>query len=196
MLDCRSPIFTSTLWDRYRLKGGERDMYPETPYVARVVAELEQRGLVKQGGSRAGDDPLHAVFFLLRETCGFSVPFTFKGALMPFSEGLANVYEDIGKSRELLAPLEAEVELRQEDREAIDRLATLSEPAEGFTGDKHRWQALLAAYLFLAGSPMYMDGFRSRRDSDFQHFYGQLFDQREIGQATAYLERENLVSVT
>jgi hypothetical protein len=167
-------------------------VFPETPYVAKVVDELERRALVTHEARGAGDDHLHAVFFLLQDVCGFSVPFTFKGALVPFSEGLANVVEDVNKSAQLVQRLKEEIDLRVADVAAIDRLAEISEPIEGFAGDKHRWQSLLAAYLFLAGSPMYMNGYRNERDSDFTRFYSRFFNAAEIGQAADYLRRENL----
>lgn len=143
-------------------------------------------------GADVVDLQAHTAFFLLQEVCGFSLSFTFKGALLPYSDGLENVLEDMLKSRPLVESLKAEVTLRAEDQGAVERLAELSAPPAGFAGGFARWQSLVAAYLFLAGSPMYLDGYMAQRDEDFLHYYARLFDGVEVRQVIEFLQREQL----
>lgn len=170
-------------------------MYPETPYIARVNDELVRRALVDNPGNSDADpvdEHAHAIYFLLQEICGFSLRFNFKGALVPYAIGLENVLRDLRTSRSLVAVHFDETEITDDDLRAVARLEQLSRPPQGFAGDARRWQSLLAAYVFLAWSPMYVNGFGDRRYDDFVRFYGSLYAPAEVTEVVRFIEAQQI----
>lgn len=170
-------------------------MFPETPYIARVSSELVERQILPEepeGFPSPTSERAHSAFFLLQEVCGFSLRFRFKGAFVPYAEGLENVLIDCLTSKNLLRDHWEETQIRPEDVEAIEKLAAFSEKPQEFDGDRQRWQSLLAAYVFLAYSPMYMNGRAPQREVDFVQHYSPIFEATEVGQVVRFVEAQQL----
>jgi hypothetical protein len=102
------------------------------------------------------------------------------------------VLRDLRTSRSLVAVHFDETEITDDDFGAVARLEQLSRPPQGFAGDSRRWQSLLAAYVFLAWSPMYVNGLADRRYDDFVRFYGSLYAPTEVTEVVRFISAEQI----
>jgi hypothetical protein len=153
---------------------------PETPFIARVLQELEVDLADVVAGAAPTSPTIHSLFFVLQEVCNFPVRFAFKGALVPYSDGLESVLRERAADPEFWGNDRApRVELGQDELDAFATLRRLTAAPPADT-TKSRWIELLAAYIFVARSPLYMNGRHAVAESDFAEFFARTFRPEDV----------------
>jgi hypothetical protein len=166
-------------------------MYAETPRVAPLLRALERFTLIPPIESRElpRSRQLQNTVFLLQEVAHYPLRFRFKGALLPYSEGLERVVRDYRRQREFVDNV-ITPEMSEDERVALARFEDIAEPPADFAGGRERWLQLLSAFVFIAFNPLYTNGRKQHRRRDFRRFFGRVFNDDEIGLVAERVENE------
>jgi hypothetical protein len=115
-------------------------MYAETPRLAPLLRALQQLRIIDSVAAQelARSQQLHNAIFLLQRLGGYPLRFRFKGALLPYSEGLERVARDYRLQRPFVDQ-EIAPEMSADERAALARFEDATVPPPGFTGGLERW---------------------------------------------------------